>query len=80
MNDRPNAVAVEPLSEYRLKVHFDNDESRIFDVKPYIKGSWYGQLGDPKTFDRVRVGWETVEWPDGQDICPDELYYDSIPV
>lgn len=75
---RPRAVAVEPLDDYCLMVSFDNNERRIFDVKPYINGSWFGQLRDPDVFRAVRIAGLSIEWPDGQDICPDCLYSDSV--
>ena len=28
-------------------------------------------------FSAVSVNGYTVEWPEGQDLCPDELYYNS---
>ncbi|MEF9918125.1 MAG: DUF2442 domain-containing protein, partial [Eubacterium sp.] len=39
---RPKAVAVKPRKDYMLLVDFSNGERRIFDVKPYISGSWFG--------------------------------------
>lgn len=78
---RPTAIKVIPLCEYQLKVIFDNGETRIFDVSPYIKGSWYGELANESYFKSVSTDGFTVVWPDGQDICPDELYYSSkVPV
>ena len=74
---RPTATKVVPTSDYQLIVTFDNGEKRRFDVKPYIKGSWYGYLKDPGYFSAVSVNGYTVEWPEGQDLCPDELYYNS---
>ena len=76
---RPTAVEVIPLDNYQLLVKFDNDEKKLFDVKPYIVGSWYGELNNPSYFKAVSVDGFTVVWPNGQDICPDELYYSSIP-
>ena len=49
-------------------------EEKKFDVKPYIKGDWYGHLKDTAYFKAVTTDGYTVTWPDGQDICPDELY------
>lgn len=74
---RPTATAVTPLDNYFLRVVFDNGETKDFDVKPYIRGQWYSALADPAYFHRVRANGYTVEWADGQDICPDELYYNS---
>ena len=76
---RPTVITVKPLPDYLLELTFDNNEVRIFDVKPHIIGSWYGQLRDTSYFYSVKTNGYSVEWADGQDICPDELYYDSLP-
>ncbi|MBQ5586119.1 MAG: DUF2442 domain-containing protein, partial [Selenomonadaceae bacterium] len=39
---RPTAVAVVPIDNYLIRIRFDNGEEKKFDVKPYIKGEWYG--------------------------------------
>ena len=77
---RPTAVSVLALDDARILVEFDTGEKKIMDVKPYIKGEWYGMLADPSYFRTVRTNGYTVEWKDGQDLCPDELYYCSTPV
>ena len=77
---RPTAIDVESISDYKLIIDFDNGDRRIFDVKPYITGNWYGQLSDKTYFNNVFTNGFTVEWKNGQDICPDELYYNSIPI
>ncbi len=72
---RPTAQTVKALDNFQLQIDFDNGERKCFDVKPYIQGSWYGELKDPLYFKRVFVNGYTVEWPNGQDLCPDEIYY-----
>ncbi len=76
---RPTAIKVEPMEDYRLSVVFDNGEEKIFDVNPYIHGEWYGELRDKNYFETVGVDGFTVVWKNGQDVCPDELYYTSVP-
>ncbi|WP_405754728.1 DUF2442 domain-containing protein [Anaerovibrio slackiae] len=71
---RPTAVAVVPIDNYLIRIRFDNGEEKKFDVKPYIKGEWYGRLKDLAYFKAVSTDGYTVVWPEGQDICPDELY------
>ena len=71
---RTTAVSVIPMDNYIVNVKFDNGEEKKFDVKPYIKGEWYGNLKDVAYFKSVSVDGYTIVWPDGQDICPDELY------
>lgn len=77
---RPQAVDVKPLDDYKLKILFNNGEMRIYDAKPLIKGDWFGELKDKKVFDTVRIAGLSVEWSGGQDVCPDDLYYSSVPV
>ena len=47
---RPTATAVKAKENYLIEVTFDNGEVKVFDVKPYIKGAWYGQLEDINYF------------------------------
>lgn len=77
---RPQAVDVKPLDDYKLKILFNNGEMRIYDAKPLIKGDWFGELKDKKVFNTVRIAGLSVEWSGGQDVCPDDLYYSSVPV
>lgn len=77
---RPTAESVSPIKDYVIIVKFNNGEIKQFDVKPYIKGTWYGMLKDTSYFNSVRTDGYTVVWPEGQDICPDELYEMSTPV
>ncbi len=46
---------------------------------PVISGSWFGELWDKSIFDTVKISGNTVEGVNGQDVCPDDLYYLSIP-
>ena len=64
------------MPDYRLLLYFDTGEKKVFDVNPYIKGSWFGQLRDTAYFNTVHIiaHGEGIAWPDGQDIAPHELY------
>lgn len=75
--NRPKVVAVSASESYQVMLKFDNGEVRIFDVKPYIKGEWYSELNDLSYFRKVRIEGLSISWPNGQDVCPDELYYNS---
>ena len=73
-------VEVTVKENYKLLIRFDNSEIRIFDVLPYISGSFYGKLASPQYFNSVHISGNTVEWADGQDIAPHELREMSVPV
>lgn len=72
-------LSVKPLQNKNLLLSFSNGEVRQFDVKPYIKGPWYGELAEEEYFMKVFPAGGTVAWPNGQDIAPHELYELSIP-
>ena len=74
---RPKAIDVIALKDYKLEVLFDNNERKIFDVKPYFKFKIFKELEDTKKFRRVKVSGLSIEWENGADICPDELYNNS---
>lgn len=75
----PKPIDVKPLAGYKILVTFETNEQKIFDVTPYIRGSWYGKLGDESYFRTVHIKHSHIEWADGQDIAPHELYDDSVP-
>ena len=74
---RPTAVDVTPQPNYCLLVTFDNEEQRLFDVKPYLDFKPFNELKNEVLFKTVKPAGLSVEWIHGQDICPDDLYYNS---
>jgi hypothetical protein len=76
---QPSIRAVETLSGKRLRLEYSTGEIKIFDVTPHIRGDWFGELGDENYFRSVRVlpDGSGIEWINGQDIAPHELYYSS---
>ena len=77
---QPKVISVLPLDNYKLLIEYETGERKKFDVKPYIRGNWYGELKDKTNFNTVHPRGSTVEWLDGQDIAPHELYDMSVPV
>ncbi len=76
---RPRAIDVKPLEDYILLVTFDNGETKTFDVKPYLSHKAFEDLKNTSIFKTVKIGGLSVEWCNGADICPDELYNNSKP-
>ncbi|GBU21736.1 hypothetical protein R80B4_01636 [Fibrobacteres bacterium R8-0-B4] len=69
---------VKPLSDYKLELSFENREIKIFDVKPYLDIGVFTTLRDENGFKRVKVSFDTVEWPDGIDLDPEVLYENGV--
>lgn len=75
---RPKAVKVEPQKNYILKITFDNGEVKMFDVKPYMIHKAFKQLKSVTMFNTVKISGLSISWANGADICPDELYFNSL--
>ena len=76
----PKAIDVKVLNNYELEITFDNKEIRKFDIKPYFKLKQFEQLKDIKMFNTVKIAGLSIEWENGADICPDELYNNSTKI
>ena len=76
----PKIINVEPLDDYKLKLKYETGELKLFNVLPYISGKWYEELYDNRYFKTVHLisEGEGIEWRNGQDIAPHELYELSI--
>lgn len=76
----PRVKAVTPHPDYTLTLVFANDEVKTFDVKPYLHLGIFRELQDLAVFNSVKPFLGSIQWQNGQDLCPDTLYLDSVPV
>ena len=74
----PKIISVKPTSDYNVILTLENGIIKKFDVKPYISGTWFGELKDKDIFNTVHPCGNTIEWKDGQDIAPHELHELSV--
>lgn len=77
---QPRLIKVEPIKTLKLRLFYETGEIKIFDAASYATGSWYGRLQDEGYFNSVQLlpGGGGIEWPEGQDIAPHELYENSV--
>ncbi|WP_159783027.1 DUF2442 domain-containing protein [Sodalinema gerasimenkoae] len=71
-------VAVEPLENYQLRIHFEDGVQGIVQVRQLIDFTGvFAPLQDPNYFATVKVNpdWGTVYWENGADLDPDVLYH-----
>jgi hypothetical protein len=73
----PRVKDVKPQDDYQILLTFDNEELKIFDMKPYINKGFFKQLQDKSYFNTVKPFMDSIQWKNGQDLCPDTLYLDS---
>lgn len=81
MNITPDILKVEVLEDYLLKIIFVTKEEKIYDMK-YLINSYkiYEKLKNKEYFENVIIRGDTIEWANGEDVCPEELYYNSKPI
>ena len=73
----PRIKEVHPSDDYTLNIIFDNNEERVFDVKPYLDKGIFKQLKDRRIFNSVKPFLGSIQWMNGSDFCPDTLYLES---
>ena len=65
---------VKAMPDYKLLITFDNGEVKIFDMNPYLDTGIYKELKNINVFNSVRVSFDAVEWSNGADLDPEEVY------
>ncbi len=68
---------VKPLENYYLLLKFENNEERVFDVKPYLNIGKFQELKDENLFKSVKVCFDSIEWANQLDLDPELLYEKS---
>lgn len=76
----PEVKFAEAMPDYKLKIQFVNNETREFDVTPFLDKGIFTELKDENYFNQVRVSFGAVEWPNEQDFSKDTLYLLSTPI
>ena len=76
----PYLKKVKSIENYCLMLWFENEEQKIFDLKPYLNKGIFSQLKNVSLFTSARVVAGSVEWPNGLDLSYDTLYQESITI
>lgn len=83
---RPSLISVIPQENFNLLLQYSNGEKRQFNIKNFLSNTINLKnrpdaqevSTDPKQFETVRVEGPSVEWANGYDIDPEDLYGNSI--
>lgn len=69
----------EYIDGYRLRLLFNNGETRIVDLTSSLRGEVFVPLKDVDYFKKFTIKFNTVEWENGADFAPEYLYKISQP-
>jgi hypothetical protein len=68
-------VKVEPLSGYRLRLHYADGVEGIIDLSDQVGRGVFAPLRDKAFFCTVRSGdYGQIAWSDDLESCPDSAY------
>lgn len=59
---------IEVLENYKILIKYENGKIKIYDMKPNL---------NYEAFKRVHPAGETIEWETGEDVNPEDLYFNS---
>ncbi len=71
-------IKVKPLDDFKLFLKFDNGEEKYFDMKPYLDTGIFKDLKNLDLFNTVKVSFDSIEWANGADLDPEEIYKLSV--
>jgi len=69
-----HVTAVEYLTDYKLRLKFNNGSEGIVNLEKELSGEIFEPLRDKNLFKQVFLTGRTVEWPNGADFAPEFLY------
>jgi hypothetical protein len=71
---------VKPLPNSRIYVEIEDGRKGIFDLNPYLDHGVFRELRDVHYFNGVGILFGSVTWPNNQDIAPETLLTEMLPV
>ena len=63
------------LEDFKIKITFNNGETRIVSLANELDGEVFVQLKNPDFFKKAYLTeWNVIEWPNGADFAPEFLF------
>ena len=79
--ETPDILGVKALDNYLIYLKYKTNEEKIYDMEKLIsENKFYSKLKDKTYFKKVKPRGDSIEWENGEDIAPENLYYDSIDI
>ncbi len=75
-----DVITVKPLPDFRIYVEIKDGSKGIYDLKPYLNHGVLQELKDIHYFNQVGILFGAVTWPHDQDIDPETLKSEMLPV
>lgn len=77
--ETPDIIDVRALDNYLIYLMYETKEEKIYDMKKLIEGNkFYKRLLDKQYFKNITIRGDSIEWSEGEDIAPENLYNQSV--
>ena len=76
----PRIKEVKAVEDYKIEILYVNGEKKLYDMKKNLKHKFYEKLNNPEYFKLVKNAQTTVEWTNGEDVDPNDLYGNSVDI
>ena len=73
----PKIISAVAMTNYEVLLTYETKEKRVFDVTPYLHLGGFSDLKNEAMFKTVKISFDTIEWNNGLDIDPEDLYKNS---
>lgn len=73
----PRIKHVKVFDNYDIELEYCNGENKKYNMKKQLIHPYYAKLKNIAYFLLAKSVETTIEWPDGEDIDPNELYINS---
>ncbi len=67
-------VKAEYVDGYKVRLWFNNNVTKVVDLKSSLKGEVFEPLKDLDFFKRFTIKYNTLEWENGADFAPEYLF------
>lgn len=74
----PRIKEVKALDNFCIEITYVTKEKKVYDMSKKLKLECYKKLNNIGYFKLAKSAQTTVEWPDGEDIDPNELYSKGV--
>ena len=73
----PRIESVKTLDDFLLEIKYKNGEKKLYNMKKNLQHKFYKNLNNSAYFKLAKSVGTTIEWPEGEDVDPNELYNNS---
>lgn len=79
--ETPNIIRAMALNNYLIYLKYETNEEKIYNMEKLInENKFYNRLKDKTYFKNIQVRGDSIEWKNGEDVAPENLYYNSIDI